>query len=334
MTLAAETTRATAKRLALFNHKGGVGKTTLTVNIAHALTSVGKTVLLIDSDPQCNLTSYFIEDNVVDDLLDNSDGAKGATLWSAVKPIVEATGELRVVNPIELADRLLLLPGDIRLAEFEEDLSAMWAECLQRKVRGFRGTTALSRLVNAVCAERAVDFVFYDTGPNIGPLNRVLLLDCDFFIIPAACDGFSIRALRTLGKTLKGWIRDWATIAELAPDGQYLLPGAPRLAGYIPQRFRVYGGVPTMEHSSFLPKIEKYVFSDVIARLKEISPDLAPFPVSELRLGDVKDFGTLAASAQRSGVAICDSEAGTSDQRDAAQSTFLAIAKKLIAHAV
>ena len=60
-------------RLTIYNHKGGVGKTTLTVNIAAALAERNKRVLLIDSDPQCNLTSYLLADDVVNDLLDNSD---------------------------------------------------------------------------------------------------------------------------------------------------------------------------------------------------------------------------------------------------------------------
>ena len=79
-------------RLAVFNHKGGVGKTTLTMNLAAALASKGRRVLLVDSDPQCNLTSYLLDDQVVDDLLDQADSEEGQTLWSAVRPVSEATG--------------------------------------------------------------------------------------------------------------------------------------------------------------------------------------------------------------------------------------------------
>src|SRR5262249_47398113 len=121
------------KRLAIFNHKGGVGKTTLTVNIAAALAKAGKRVLLVDSDPQCNLTAYLVEESVVNDLLDRSDDKDGATLWSSVKPVVEGLGEPRPIPPINVGPRLFLLPGDVRLAEFEQELNSLWGECFQRK---------------------------------------------------------------------------------------------------------------------------------------------------------------------------------------------------------
>src|SRR5437773_4096709 len=135
--------RPRAIRLAVFNHKGGVGKTTLTINLAYALSRLGRRVVLVDSDPQCNLTSYLVDDAVVDSLLDDSDTSKGKTLWSALKPVVEGTGEPRRIPMIETSG-LHLLPGDIRLSEFESLLDSFWVECAQRRVRGFRGTSALS----------------------------------------------------------------------------------------------------------------------------------------------------------------------------------------------
>ena len=143
------------------------------------------------------------------------------------------------VNPVELSiSRLFLAAGDLKLSEFEQELTTLWNECLQRRVRGFRGTNALSTLVNRLCIDLDVDFVFYDCGPNIGPLNKVVLLDCDWFIVPAACDLFSIRALRTLGQSLSSWIKDWMTISRLAPEDLPLLKGMPKFLGYIPQRFK------------------------------------------------------------------------------------------------
>lgn len=286
------TERHPAIRLAIFNHKGGVGKTTLTVNIAAALAGMGKKVLLVDSDPQGNLTSYLVEESVVDDLLDKADSPQGGTLWSAVKPIVEASGEIKPIQAIERLTNIFLLPGDVRLSEFEQELSPLWNESFQRKQKGFRGTTALSRVVNQAARDHEIDFVFYDAGPNIGPLNRVILLDCDAFIVPAACDLFSLRALKTLGRTLVTWIEDWQTILELAPDDMYLLPGLPKFLGYIPQRYRVWGGAPAADYSKYLPRIEKSIGADVVAVLKRADARLVPESATGNQLGQIKDFGT------------------------------------------
>lgn len=324
-------TRHKALRLAIYNHKGGVGKTTLTVNIAAALASLGKRILLVDSDPQCNLTSYLVEDKVVDDLLDRSNRDDGQTLWSAVKPISDASGNVRPIQPIELSTKnLFLIPGDIQLSGFEQDLNQLWSECFQRKVRGFRGTAALSQVVNIICSKLRIDYVFYDSGPNIGPLNRVILLDCDYFIVPAACDLFSVRALKTLGHTLANWIRDWKLITELAPDDVYLIPGSPSLLGYIPQRFRVYRGQVTSGQASYLARLERHVTSDIVNVLREIEPSLASKSMSLNKLGLIKDFGNLATASQTQGVPIQDVQAGTFEQRDEASRAFKRIAEKII----
>ena len=211
-------------RITIYNHKGGVGKTTLAVNIAFALSSLGKSVLLVDSDPQCNLTSYLLADDVVDYLLDHSNDRDGKTIWSAVKPVIDSTGSVRLVDLTEIGD-VALLPGDIRLSEFEEFLGDAWTDGFKRRMGALRATSSINNLISHLSKQRGFDFVFYDTGPNIGPLNRVLLLDSNFFIVPVACDLFSTRALSTLGQTIKKWITDAETIDAIAPDGAMALKG-------------------------------------------------------------------------------------------------------------
>jgi hypothetical protein len=133
-----------------------------------------------------------------------------------------------------------------------------------------------------------------------------------------------------LGHTLSAWIQDWSTVADLAPDDVYLLPGMPRLIGYVPQRFRVYGGQPSYAYAQLLPRIERSVQEDVVAVLKRISSDLVSAAIAPLELTEIKDFGTLANAAQQQGVPLWAAEAGTPEQRSAAHDAFSTFAQTVL----
>jgi len=317
-------------RLALFNHKGGVGKTTLTVNLAFTLADMGNQVLLVDSDPQCNLTSYLVAADVVDKWLDESETAGGQTIWSALRPLVEAGKGIKTIIPFERAKRVFLVPGDIRLSQYELDLQQAWLDCLQRKIRGFVETTALSKLVDACATSVEADFVLYDVGPNIGPLNRAILLDSDFFIVPGACDYFSTRALKTLGHSIAGWIKDWNVIAQLAPSDVPLIPGRPAYLGYVLQRFRMYGGDISSTYREYARQLDRHSYGDVAAVLKEIDEQLAPGSLSQFKLGQIKDFATLANLAQEQGLAMANVNGGAQYLKDEARVAFREFAQKII----
>ena len=316
-------------RITIFNHKGGVGKTTLTANIAFALCSLDKSVLLVDSDPQCNLTSYLLSDDVVDDLLNHSNDPAGQTLWTAVKPVFDNAGLGKLVAPTMVGD-IALLPGDIRLSEFEEFLGDAWADGFKRRLGGLRATSSISELVSRLHEQQPFDFVFYDTGPNIGPLNRVLLLDSDFFIVPVACDLFSVRALSTLGQTIKRWVIDAGTVASIAPDDAMLLRSEPRFLGYIPQRFKMYGQTMTREANSYLRQIRSRVHDDVSSVLRRINEDLAPARSTDPVVGRVKDFTSVVQRAQQEGVAIWECSLRNRKEKDAAKVAFEKIALYII----
>lgn len=318
-------------RITLFNHKGGVGKTTLTVNLAFALADLGKKVLLVDSDPQCNLTSYLVQADVVDKWLDESDQPTGQTIWSALRQVVQLGKDVGTIDPHERAENVYLIPGDIRLSEYELELYQSWVDCLQRKIKGFATTTALAQLVGACASDVSADYVIYDVGPNIGPLNRAVLLDCDCFIVPAACDYFSTRALKTLGHSIAEWIRDWKVIATLSPKDVALLKGSPVFLGYVLQRFRVYGGEISNTQREYARQLERHAYSDVVAVLRDLDPRLAPGTVNQFKLGQIKDFSSLATLAQEQGLAFADVKGGPQYLRAEAKEAFREFAQKVIA---
>lgn len=319
-----------ATTLTLFNHKGGVGKTTLTVNLAFSLARLGKRVLLVDADPQCNLTSYLVESDVVDRLLDDSDGPKGRTIWSSLKPLFNSGGQVKPIAPLERSGGLFLVPGDIRLSEYEVALSQSWTDCLQRRIRGFTETSAISDIANSCAQSSGADYILYDVGPNIGPLNRAVILSSDYFVVPAACDHFSTRALKTLGHAVASWIRDWDVISRLAPSGIPMISGTPQYMGYVLQKFRMYGGEITSDHKVFARELDKRSYSDIVSVLREIDSSIAPGSASSFNLGQIKDFSSLAAIAQTQGAALFDVSGGAAYMKEEARVAFRKLAEKVM----
>ncbi|MGD0757814.1 MAG: ParA family protein [Candidatus Sulfotelmatobacter sp.] len=322
--------RHAARRLCFYSHKGGVGKTTLSTNISYALADKNKSVLLIDSDPQCNLSAYLLNSQPLDKLLDQSDGEAGQTLWSSLRWTETKEQDPAAIEPTEVPGGLRLVPGDIRMSEFEERLQQYWGECRRREFRGFAGATALSLVVNSICAKYKIDFVIYDCGPNIGPLNRVVLLDCDYFIVPAACDEFSIRAIRSVGYTLERWITQWSDIADLAPDGTYLLPGRPCFLGYVPQQFRVYGGQMTQEFARFISRIDKHVQEDIVGVMNRLDAGLVLLGPKGAEFGEVQNLSSLVSGGQTAGRPVWELGAGSPDLRAAAKESFYLMADRLV----
>ncbi|WP_302553552.1 ParA family protein [Comamonas kerstersii] len=292
------------KKLVFFNHKGGVGKTTLTINVADALVDMGKRVLLIDADPQCNLTAHYVDESKLDDLLDESNGGDGKTIWSSIKPVVDGVGPIRDVEIITVRDNLYLCPGDVMLASYEDELPTAWNNSFARRERDYNVTCALSDAAARLAARVEADVVIFDVGPNVGPLNRVVILDSDFFLTPVAADLFSLRALTTVGISLKKWINDWRTIVGLADDAgkARLLHGNPEYIGYVTSAYKVASGrASTRPHEYWERKIAPRIKSKVVDVLSGIGINV---PARANKVGDVKDFHSLAPQAQELGFAI------------------------------
>lgn len=324
-------------KLALFNHKGGVGKTTLTVNIADALADLGKTVLLVDADPQCNLSAFYLEEKVIDDLLgESNDTDNGNTIWSAIKPVVFGTGAARQIPLLAVGTQQYLVPGDVLLADYEEELPSAWTDSFARKERGYNVTCALSDAVEQLAERAKADLVMYDVGPNVGALNRVILLDSDFFVTPVAADLFSLRALTTVGHAIGKWVKDWKTIRSLAEEkSARLLDGAPKYLGYITSAFKVSSGLRKAQpHTYWEAKIAPRVTKRVVDVLKALGdPALTPM-APDNKVGDVKHFHSLAPSAQEKGLPIGklrgSVNSGHYPQVDEAAAEFRKLAKEIV----
>jgi cellulose biosynthesis protein BcsQ len=323
------------KTIALFNHKGGVGKTTIAINVADALVDLGFRILLIDADPQCNLTSFFLPEDQLDKLLGESGEKAGETLWSAVKPVVDGKGPIKEITPFQIKNNLLLCAGDVLLADYAEELPAAWTGSFARKTRDYDVMCALSRAARNIGKKHNADIVIYDVGPNVGALNRTILLDSDFFATPVAADLFSLRALATVGRSLGRWIRDWETVRQLATpaDREQLLHGQPVYLGYITSAYKVSSGrIATRPHDYWEKKIAPRVRDFIVEDLRKVHAKLVPSGSN--KIAAIKDFHSLAPQAQSLGVAIGRLKGhvnpGYYPQVEEAASEFQALANEIV----
>lgn len=162
------------KAIAIFNQKGGVGKTTTNVNLSASLAKLGKKVLVIDNDPQGNSTSGLgltkdtLEFNLYDALIDDIEVHKCIT-----------------PTPFE---RLDIIPSNVQLAGAEIEM----IEIENREQR-------LKRIINTVRDD--YDYIFVDCPPSLGLLTINSLVAVDGVIIPIQCEYYALEGVSQLMNT-------------------------------------------------------------------------------------------------------------------------------------
>lgn len=227
--------------LTFFNNKSGVGKTSLVYHAAWMLSELDRTVLVVDLDPQANLTAAFLDEDALAELWDGQASSSGGTIHQCVAPLAQV-GDVRDPELRRPSDRLYLLPGDLALSEFEDLLSTEWPNCLgsTNLYRAFRVITAFWQVVQAGAGESGADIVLIDVGPSLGAINRSALIATDYVVVPLAADLFSRQGLRNLGPTLRRWRGDWKKRRDNRGAPDFPLPaGDMQPIGYLIQQHGV-----------------------------------------------------------------------------------------------
>jgi cellulose biosynthesis protein BcsQ len=228
------------KIISVFNNKGGVGKTTLTFHLAHALGELGYKVLLMDLDPQCNLTIFSLDMEDIHDIwtiedpfIDDFDAARNVTpsemykgvlnelrsIHFLLKPTEDGTAELaKQPPPAQLGYNVDLLPGRLTLHLYEAKVGERWAGIYQGDPLAIRTATRVRTLAQQYTLEHNYDFVILDTSPSLGALNRDLLSLADGFIIPCSPDLFSVYGIRNIGNALKVWQKQFQSVFHFLSD--------------------------------------------------------------------------------------------------------------------
>jgi len=279
--------------LAFFNNKGGVGKTSLVYHLAWMYADLGLPVLAADLDPQANLTSMCLDDDRLEALWDD-DGEE--TIYGALRPLLEGTGDIAQAHVEDIAPGLGLVPGDLRLSLAEDELSSQWPDCLDRKPRAFRVISALWRTLHAAADARGARLVLIDVGPNLGALNRTALVAASHVAVPLAPDLYSLQGLRNLGPTLRRWRDEWAERRDRNPTPDLALPtGDMCPVGYIVMQHAVRLDRPVKAYERWITRIPGAFRRDVMG---EAPPQAATIETDRHCLAALKHYRSLMPLAQ------------------------------------
>lgn len=232
------------KQIAIFNHKGGVAKTTMTFHLAWMLASMGKRTMVVDCDPQCNLTGMFLGEIDAEDYpFESPSPQQPKNIRDAVRPAFESRPY--VIEATELYESparsdLFLLPGHIGLSEYESQLAV--SHELSNTLSALQNVPgALHYAIEKTGTKNAIDFALIDMSPSLGSINQNLFMTSDGFIIPMAPDLFSSMALRSLSRVLPNWA-EWgkkATTNAILRSADYPFPeSVPKYLGSSVHNFR------------------------------------------------------------------------------------------------
>ena len=284
------------KKISIFNNKGGVGKTTYMYHVAHILAEQGLCVLMVDCDSQCNLTAYSLSDTEIR----RAWGAEGNSIWRNIELVARTTGDIRRRQPTAVSSargdgELYLVPGDLRLSDFEDLLGDTWSAARGGSEPALRAQSAIHRYIEWAAAKVGADIVLIDLGPNLGALNRAVLATSDYFITPVAPDLFSIQGTENLGNKLVAWRRDWDLCNTSWTDPELSIPqGRPTYLGYVIQQHNTRSNAEGMTKGwqIYGNELENAIQENIVDKLSPIG-QIYDWGDQDWKLGQIPNLHSL-----------------------------------------
>jgi cellulose biosynthesis protein BcsQ len=298
------------QKIALFNLKGGVGKTTTTFNLGWMLASKGKRVILVDADPQCNLTEMALGEETEDDEVRIEDIYNTTSnIKTGLAPAFESQARaIKAVDciPIRGRDGLFLLPGHVGFAEYEVTLGT--AQTLSGSIQALKDLPgSISDLLEKTATKFHADYILIDMSPSLSSINQNLLMISDFFLVPITADSVSVMAIDSLTKILPKWYA-WAKKASMLPilkNADYPFPNVTlRFLGTIVQNYEIIRGKETDALQTRIQKIEQAVSNKLVPILRQNNMMLPEVVYTEqgingsFSLTKISNFNSLIALSQ------------------------------------
>ena len=225
-------------------------------------------------------------------------GTDGNSIYRAIELVARGIGDIRQRQPSQVPHakgKLYLVPGDLRLSDFEDTLGDTWSAARGGNEPAVRAQSAVHRYIQWVSEKVNADLVLLDLGPNLGALNRAVLATADYFITPLAPDLFSIQGTENLGNKLVGWRKEWDQTNAAWKDGSLSIPrGRPSYLGYVVQQHNVRSNAAGMTEGwqIYGDELEPAITSNIIEKLRPLD-QVVEWKDEEHRLGQIPNLHSL-----------------------------------------
>lgn len=275
---------------------------------------LGKRVLLVDGDPQCNATQSVLEEDLLGEIYWDRFSAR-KTLYHYLKPLERGEpsieGTFEPVRSSENAYKTDLIAGHPNMSLVEDRLSQAWSDLQGADpIRGYRISNWMSQLLHSI-GDR-YDLIVFDVGPSLGALNRTILLSCDYIVTPFGSDIFSLLGIRNISAWIKSWSDDYErAVANLKRKNETILSEFSgivdtsvkfRLAGYSVQQYVKRKFKEKARPVKAYDEIIQDIPETVQESLGAFIPDFLKF--EDLELGHVPFLYSLVPLAQSQRVPI------------------------------
>ena len=231
--------------ISIINYKGGVGKTTLTANLAAELARRGRNILLIDLDPQASLTFSFItpqewlaefsESKTIKDWFESFEDKTSLNLKELIftpsKIKSKVKGKLDMI-----ASHLDLINIDLELAT---ELGGVTLK--QTKKNFLKVHRRLAEGIKQI--EKEYDLILIDCPPNFNIVTKTAIVASDYLLIPAKQDYLSTIGISYLNRSVRSLLDDYNDYVK-TDDEDFDKPISPKTLGVVFTMIQVYGGKP------------------------------------------------------------------------------------------
>ncbi len=249
--------------ISVINYKGGVGKTTVTANLAGELACRGKKVLLLDMDAQASLTFSFVPPDYWDANLKESKTIKnwfdciseGVSTMPLSDLIIRPSKIDEFLQRLKNGGVVDLISSHLGLINVDLELATLLggANMTQAKKNYIKVYGKLRAEIQGIASEE-YDIVLIDCPPNFNIVTKNALIASDKILIPAKPDYLSTLGIYYLRESVKELVNEFNEYASLDSDTEEV---SPEFLGVVFTMIQMYGGKPISAQRQYIAEIER-----------------------------------------------------------------------------